>query len=63
PPSLGNDPVHPAAHSKQFRRDMTHTLRLIPATTQKQPDGCFFDERKKPGFSKPGLFWGGKTTP
>ncbi|MBQ8052944.1 MAG: hypothetical protein IJ198_03950, partial [Lachnospiraceae bacterium] len=46
PPSLGNDLVHPAAHSKQFIRDMTHTLRLIPATTQKQPDGCFFDERK-----------------
>ena len=32
-PSLrcgGKDQVHPAAHSKQFNRDIPHSLRMIP---------------------------------
>ena len=30
PPPLRKDLVHPAAHSKQFKRGMPHTLRMIP---------------------------------
>jgi len=31
PPPLWKDQVHPAVHSKQFIRGMTHPPRLIPA--------------------------------
>ncbi|MBQ8053942.1 MAG: hypothetical protein IJ198_09105, partial [Lachnospiraceae bacterium] len=63
PPSLGNDLVHPAAHSKQFIRDMTHTLRLIPATTQKNSLTAVFLMNRKSGLFEARSFFGGKTTP
>ena len=35
PPPLRKDLVHPAAHSKQFKRGMPHTLKMIPNALDK----------------------------